>query len=173
MHLNSRLLSWRLYTTPHDKLFIMENSLVILRHNRAIFSRFLKHFSLAQLNTIPDGYNNSIFWNIAHCLVTLQRLVYGLSGLPLGIDAKWIASYNKGTKPTRDVTKEEVEELLRLFESTFIQLTKDVEDGVFKDFQPYTTSTKMELKSVEDALRFSLFHEGIHVGSVLALAKLV
>ena len=173
MHLLHPPLNWRLYTTPRDKLFILENSLKILRHNRAIFSRFLSHFSLEQLNTIPEGYNNTIFWNIAHCLVTLQRLVYGLSGLPLGIDAKWIESYNKGTKPTRDVTKEEVEELLQLFETTITQLTKDVEEGVFKDYQAYTTSTKMELKSVEDALRFSLFHEGIHVGSILALAKLV
>jgi hypothetical protein len=35
---------------------------------------------LAQLNIVPDGFNNSIAWNIAHILVTQQLLHYKLSG---------------------------------------------------------------------------------------------
>jgi hypothetical protein len=29
-----------------------------------------------QLNTIPEGYNNNLIWNIAHIIVVQQMLVY-------------------------------------------------------------------------------------------------
>ncbi|MGC6422069.1 MAG: DinB family protein [Flavobacteriaceae bacterium] len=149
----------------------MEKQLEILHHNRKIFNRFLKSFSLEQLNKIPKGFNNNIFWNVAHCLVTLQRLVYIRSGLPTGVPQKWFNAYKKGTAPNGKITETDVEELIVLFHTTFDQLVSDCSKGVFKTYEPYTTSTNMELSSVEDALTFSLFHEGIHVGSVLALAK--
>ena len=83
----------------------------------------------------------------------------------------WFEKYNKGTAPQGAVTQEEVDTLIALFHSTYDQLLKDYQNGVFQSYEAYTTSTKMELKNVEDAITFSLFHEGIHVGSVLALAK--
>ena len=57
--------------------------------------------------------------------------------------------------------------------STMEQLKKDIEAGIFENYQPYTTSTKMELNSFATAFPFVLFHDGVHIGSVLALAKLV
>lgn len=151
----------------------MEKKLDILLHNRKIFNRFLKNFTLEQLNTIPAGFNNNIFWNIAHCLVTLQRLVYHYSGLPTVVPQKWFDAYNKGTAPGPAITDTDVAELIELFHVTHEQLVKDYQAGIFKSYDAYTTSTKMELTSVEDAITFSLFHEGIHVGSILALAKQV
>mgnify|MGYP006089427823 FL=1 len=38
--------------------------------NRTLLLKFLDKFSLDQLNTIPTGYRNSLFWNIAHTVVT-------------------------------------------------------------------------------------------------------
>lgn len=149
----------------------MDKQLDILLHNRKIFNRFLKNFSLKQLNTVPAGFNNNIFWNVAHCLVTLQRLVYHYSGLPTGVPQKWFDAYNKGTAPGQAVNEADVAELIELFHTTYDKLVKDYHTGVFQSYDSYTTSTKMELTCVEDAITFSLFHEGIHVGSVLALAK--
>ena len=53
------------------------NHNVVLK-NRLLLSNFLEKFSLDQLNTVPKGYRNSIFWNVAHIVVTQQLLVYGL-----------------------------------------------------------------------------------------------
>ena len=49
----------------------------LTRQNRTLLLKFLDKFSLQQLNTIPKAYRNSIFWNIAHTLVTQQLLTYG------------------------------------------------------------------------------------------------
>ncbi|MDC0643310.1 hypothetical protein OAP39_01785 [Flavobacteriaceae bacterium] len=44
---------------------------------------------------------------------------------------------------------------------------------MFSSFRPYTTSTNMELNDIITAQTFVLFHDGLHIGTVLALAKLV
>ena len=130
-------------------------------------------FSPEQLAHIPTGFNNSLFWNIAHVVVTQQKLVYGLSGQPLHIDEHWVEKYQKGTAPQQAPTPAEIEELKELLFSTLDQTEADYKAGVFTSFKTYMTSAKVELNSVEDAIQFNLFHEGLHLGSLLALQKLV
>ena len=151
----------------------MKQHLSILAHNRAIYSRFLKSFSLEQLNSVPKGFNNNIIWNVAHALVTQQSIMYSLSGLPALVPQEWVDGYRKGTRPEGDVSQEFVTAIDEALTSTMDQLQKDLEAGIFENFQPYATSTKMELTSIETAFPFVLFHDGVHIGSVLALAKLV
>ena len=151
----------------------MKEHLSILVHNRAIYSRFLNNFSLEQLNTVPEGFNNNIIWNVAHALATQQSIMYTLSGLKPLVPQSWIDGYRKGTKPEGDVTQEFVDAIDAALMSTMEQLKKDIEAGIFENYQLYTTSTKMELNSFATAFPFVLFHDGVHIGSVLALAKLV
>ena len=151
----------------------MKEHLSILAHNRAIYSRFLKNFSLEQLNTVPEGFNNNIVWNVAHALATQQSIMYTLSGLNPLVPQSWIDGYRKGTKPELDVNQEFVDAIAAALMSTMEQLKKDIEAGIFENYQPYTTSTKIELNSFVTAFPFVLFHDGVHIGSVLALAKLV
>ena len=63
--------------------------------NRKLLSKFLEKFSLDQLNKIPEGYRNSVFWNIAHTIVTQQLLVYGLSNTPFLIASELVNTYKK------------------------------------------------------------------------------
>ena len=69
----------------------------VTQQNRVLLSKFIDKFSLEQLNTVPKGFKNSIFWNIAHTVVTQQLLTYGLSGQPLLIQDQLVAHYKKGT----------------------------------------------------------------------------
>ena len=151
----------------------MKEHLSILAHNRAIYSRFLKNFSLEQLNIVPEGFNNNIIWNVAHALATQQSIMYTLSGLKPVVPQSWIDGYRKGTKPEGDVSQKFVDAIDAALISTMEQLKKDIEAGIFEIYQPYPTSTKMELNSFATAFPFVLFHDGVHIGSVLALAKLV
>ena len=79
----------------------------------------------------------------------------------------------KGTKPERDLTAEEVAIIDSTLFSSYEQLVEDSMQGLFKDLMPYTTSTNMELNDIGTAQTFVLFHDGLHIGSILALAKLV
>ena len=141
----------------------------VTQQNRVLLSKFLDKFSLEQLNTVPKGFKNSIFWNIAHTVVTQQLLTYGLSGQPLLIQDQLVAHYKKGTVTVHKANKKELEEIKSLLLTTLEQTKIDYDNGCFKNFRPYTTSLKVTLSTIEEAIRFNVFHEGIHLGYILAM----
>ena len=139
--------------------------------NRNILEGFLNQFSLEELNKIPDGFSNNLIWNIAHVVVTQQLLVYGNSQLPMLVSDEMVAKYRKGTKAEHEVNQDEVNEIRTLLFSTLEQTQDDYYNGLFKNYTEYTVSTKSTLTNVEQALEFNNFHEGIHLGYILALKK--
>lgn len=139
--------------------------------NRNILEGLLNQFSLDELNKIPDGFSNNLIWNIAHVIVTQQLLVYGNSQLPMLVSDEMVAKYRKGTKAEHDVNQEEVNEIKTLLFSTLEKTQDDYFNGHFKNYIEYTVSTKSTLTNVEQALEFNNFHEGIHLGYILALKK--
>lgn len=141
--------------------------------NRNILDGFLNQFSLDKLNKIPDGFSNNLIWNIAHVIVTQQLLVYRNSQLPMLVSDEMVAKYRKGTKAEHDVNQEEVNEIRSLLFSTLEKTQDDYFNGHFKNYIEYTVSTKSTLTNVEEALEFNNFHEGIHLGYILALKKLI
>ena len=96
----------------------MEPHRSILEHNRKIFYKILKDYTLDQLNKVPKGFNNSIFWNVAHCIVVQQRLMYLLSGNTIHIDQDWTTKYDKGTLQKIPATPKELEDIKALLFST-------------------------------------------------------
>lgn len=148
-----------------DKLFD------ITTKNRKILYHFISNLSENELHTIPKGFNNTIWWNIAHVVVTQQKLVYGLSDLPLNISQYLVSKYQKGTVPDGIPEQAEVEEIKSLLFDLPEQTIKDFQNGRFINFNSYMTTPKVELNSVEDAITFNVFHEGLHVGSIMALIR--
>lgn len=124
--------------------------------------------SFDELTVIPDGFNNNIYWNIAHCLATQQLLIYYLSGNQLRVDQYWIDKYKKGTFPNMDVTESEVDDLYYLLTETSKVMRKDYDEKLFTEYKPYSTAFGTDLKSIEDAVNFNNIHEGMHWGIVKA-----
>jgi len=149
----------------------MQYAFDITLKNRKFLNSFLKSFSLEELNKIPEGFSNNIIWNIAHVVVTQQLLVYNLSGLPMMTNEEMVVKYRKGSKVEKDATQEEVNEIKELLFSTAKKMKDDYDTGVFKTYNSYTTSTNSAMTNVEEAIEFNNFHEGIHLGYILALKK--
>ncbi|MGB3606492.1 MAG: DinB family protein [Psychroserpens sp.] len=141
--------------------------------NRAVLKSFIESYDLADLNKIPKGFNNNIIWNIAHVIAVQQSLVYKLSGLPTIISEEMIDMFKKGTKPERDLTQAEVDQIKNLLFSTIEKTKEDYENGIFRNYHTYTVTTKSTLTNVIEAIEFNNFHEGIHLGYILALKKSV
>lgn len=140
---------------------------------RSSMLRILESKSYEELVKIPDNFKNSIFWNIAHVLVTQQLLCYKLCGLDLKIEESMVEKYGKGTLAFEEVERSDIEYVKNHLENATLHLREDYKNDVFKDYKPYMTSTGIELKSIEDALTFSTFHDGIHLGVILSLMKIV
>ncbi|TYB75970.1 DinB family protein [Bizionia saleffrena] len=139
--------------------------------NRILLKSFLEHYSLEQLNKVPEGFSNTIIWNVAHTIVTQQLLVYNLSGIPMNVSDKMVANYRKGTKAEHFVSQIEVDEVKGLLFSTVEKMEEDYNNNLFKNYTEYTVTTGNILRNVEHAIAFNNFHEGIHLGYILALKK--
>ena len=143
----------------------------VAKKNRKLLEGFIDNLSLEQLNKVPQGFKNNVIWNIAHCIVTQQLLVYKKSGLDGMLSDEMISKYRKGTKTEEDVSQAEVNEIKSLLYTPLDQTNTDYNNGVFKNYEAYTVSTGSTLTKVEEAIDFNNFHEGIHLGYILALKK--
>jgi len=151
----------------------MQDTFEVARTGRKMLNSYFENYTLEQLNKIPEGFSNNLFWNIAHIVVTQQLLVYKLSGLPMCISDQWVEKYRKGTKPQQDATQEEVDFIKSLVFSTVDQLEADYNNGIFVNYNEYPTSTGFILKSAVGAIEFNNFHEGLHLGVLLSIRKFV
>jgi hypothetical protein len=151
----------------------MNETLNVNTTSRNMISKILENHTLEQLNKIPEGFSNNLIWNIGHIIVTQQLLVYKLSGLPMMVPEQMVDKYKKGTKPEQDVTQSEVEEIRSLLFTTIEKTKEDFANGIFKNYNEYPTSTGFVLTSAEGAMNFNNFHEGLHIGILMSLRKLV
>ena len=152
----------------------MQFTFEVFNNIRPFFKKHIENNSLEDLNKIPKGFNNNIIWNIGHVLVTAQILAYKLSGLPMHVSDNLVNKYRKDTKPEGVVSQEEVDEIKALLFSTIEQLEVDYKNGIFKEYNAYTVSTTGNtLTNIDEALQFILFHEAMHLGYILALARAV
>lgn len=151
----------------------MKNVLEQTLQIRKGFYQILKSTPKEELLKIPEGYNNNIWWNIAHVVSTQQGLMYGLGGLQLQIPQELKDKFKKGTVPDGIATDEEIEQVKKLLFSTVEKSIEDYDNGLFAAYSEYTTSANVTLKNIDDAISFNFFHEGLHYGSILALRKAV
>ena len=151
----------------------MEQTFELNRTCRKLIAPFLEDFTLDQLNAIPGGFGNNLFWNIAHVVVTQQLLIYKLSGLPMLVSDELVDKYKKGSKPEQAATQAEVDQIKALLFDLVDQTQADYGSGVFTQFTEYPTSSGFVLKNVKDAMAYNNFHEGLHLGIIMSLKKLV
>ncbi len=151
----------------------MKNELEITLQNRKNLLAILESTPKEDLLKIPQGFRNNIWWNIAHVVVTQQILVYKFSGISMRVSTELVEKFMKGTVPDGTATDAEIKQISEVLVSTIVGTQKDYETGLFKNFKPYTTSAKVTLNDINDAISFNNFHEGIHLGSIFALRKML
>lgn len=143
---------------------------MITRHN---IEQILSNHTEEQINKVVAPFNNNLIWNYCHLIATQQLLTYGLAGLPTIIPMEEINKFRKGSKPEERVSWDEYKKWCALSQSTNEQLEKDIAAGLFKDYSPYKTSYGVELKNIEEAIQFNTIHDGLHLGSCLAIRKFI
>lgn len=141
--------------------------------NRKLLHRILQNTPRELLFAIPPGFNNNIWWNIAHVIAVQQSLLYWLSGTPLTVDKELVKKYAKGTFPEGEPSQEEMDYIAQALFSSVEQAWEDYQAGKFGEYKPYETSNKVAINSIDDAIVFNCFHEGLHLGAILGLMKVL
>ncbi len=124
-----------------------------------------------QLNHIPAGFTNNIIWNMGHVIAAQQGICYRRAGLPLKIESHFFEKFKPGTMPDIFFTSNEIDSVKSLLLSTIDDFEKDYLSKAFNHYEIWTTRYGAEISDIEVAAEFIFFHEGIHLGCVMALKK--
>lgn len=143
--------------------------------------RKIRQFTLAtiagltetQFNQIPEGYNNNIIWNVAHMIAAEQGVCYLRAGIPTVIPEEFYTAYKPGSKPEKTVSETEIESIKLLLLGSVDKLKRDLDAQIFDNYTPWATRYGVEMNNINDALNFLPFHEGMHLGYIMALKRLV
>jgi hypothetical protein len=149
--------------------FNMTNLFTLLRTTRSNLLKAIEGLSIEQLNTVPNGFSNSIGWNFVHCLVTQQILCYKLSGLPTVFSAELMEHFKKGSSGKAPLTDEALQQFKAISIPLVDQLEIDYTNHSFRDFSSYETSYNFKLQTIEDAIVMNSTHEALHLGYVMAM----
>lgn len=123
---------------------------------------------------IPEGFRNTIRWQLGHIYVVLERFAFQYMGLPLYLPEGFKEQFEYGTSPLNVLNSVSIPTLQEL-ETLLKEQQERIRDVLGHHLQekvvpPYTTSSGMTLETPEQFLSFNLYHEGMHL-SVIKLYK--
>lgn len=151
----------------------MTKQIEIIRKTRTFLLKNLEDLTTDQYNKIPEGFNNNIIWNLGHMIAAQQGICYLRAGLSPRVGEDIINSFKSGTKPESAFSETEIENIKSLLFNTLDQLEEDYNNNVFGGYTAWSTRYGAELTSIDDALDFLPFHEGLHSGCISAQKRLV
>lgn len=140
---------------------------------RGYFLQTIQGLSEEQLTAVPEGASNSVLWNIGHIVCSNAGMVYGPCGLESPIPASYEALFKGGTSPATWSEAPSTEEVLKHFRGMNDDIIAKYTSGALDGFKSHELMPGLAHDNVEDALGFCCVHEGVHIGSVIALKKLL
>jgi hypothetical protein len=151
----------------------MNPKIDLIRKIRSKALELIADLSITELNKIPEGFNNNIIWNLGHLIAAQEGIFYLRGKLELTVEQEFFNSFKNGSKPDHMLLTEEIEKIKSLLFSSLDQLELDLDKNIFHNYSAWTTSTGFEINSIEDALDFLPYHEGLHLGQVMAYKRLI
>jgi hypothetical protein len=142
-----------------------------LQTQRELIHRLVSPLGKDELLAIPACRRNNIAWNLGHIVTVQQALCNLLSGKRMNLPDEYRAWYLRDTSPADWTGEPDVPKLLDELLALPAQTEADYAAGLFANYQSFTTTTGAVLETVEDAIGFNNFHEGLHTGIILSIRK--
>jgi hypothetical protein len=144
-----------------------------IRKTRTYAIEHVKDLSLEKLNLVPHGFNNNIIWNMGHLVAAQMSICYTKGGLTSTIPQNIYAEYMPGTRPVHFFDNDVEDEVKQLLIDSLNTLESDYLNNYFSHFSSWTNRYGTPLTNIDDALTYLQFHEGLHLGVIMSLRKLV
>jgi len=151
----------------------MKAQIETIRKTRSFLLEQIKSLGTELINQIPEGFNNNIIWNLGHMIAAQQGICYKRAGLPTIIGEDFWEKFRTGSKPQGPLNEEEITNIKDLLFTTLDKLEADLNNNIFGNYTTWTTRYGVEIGSIDAALEFLPFHEGLHSGTIFTMKKLV
>lgn len=123
-----------------------------------------------QADFIPEGFNNNIRWNMGHIYLDQFLWLQHLTKEPAPIPSGYNELFGFGTKPTTWMSQvpslDELKKHLADQPKLIRELYSDRLDEVFP-------TTEDGIHTIPQVLVRTIFHEGLHIGAILAIRKFI
>lgn len=143
----------------------------ILKKQRTLIHKAISAMPEELLFAIPAVRKNNIAWNLGHIVTIQQTITYGLCKQTPRIPEFYRAWYFRDTSPANWDGQPNIPQLLQDLQELPALFEQDLREGKLTGFEPYTTVTGIHLATLEEAIGFNNFHEGIHFGIIMAIRK--
>ncbi|MED5016068.1 DinB family protein [Paenibacillus chibensis] len=123
-------------------------------------------------NVIPEGFNNSLHWQLGHLLTVTNMIAFQFAGKESVIPESYKTFFGSGTKPSDwtqeppawDALIEELTSQCKVIEDTFAGKLEDPL-AVKENFA--------KAETVGEALLINISHESSHAGMINAMLKVL
>jgi len=141
-----------------------------LRFVRQMLLKVVDDVTEETAHRVPEGFRNTIHWNLGHIYVVFERFALQYIGLPMQLPEGFKEQFEYGTSPLTRPDTVRVPSLEEL-KGLLAQQNERVQAALAHRLQepiepPYTTSAGMVLGSPEQFLTFNLYHEGMHLNAI-------
>ncbi|RSD22546.1 DinB family protein [Mesobacillus subterraneus] len=117
---------------------------------------------------IPAGFNNNIRWNLGHIYLDQYLWIQAVAKEPADVPEKFNSWFGYGTSPA-DFTEEtpSVRVLKELLKTQPARIKETYGERLEEEFAP----TEMGMHTIEQVLVRTIFHEGMHLQTILDIKK--
>lgn len=144
-----------------------------IKNIRRFLLDLVSELSTEQLNEIPTGFNNNIIWNLGHLVAAQQGICYFRSNVPMVVTEEFFNNFKGGSKPERAFSPAEIDQIKASLIDSLDEFERDLNKKLFVSYTSVITRYGIEFKHIDDAIDFLPFHEGMHMGVIMSLKKLV
>lgn len=151
----------------------MDKQFEVVKKTRKFILNYIKELNNNQLNNIPVGFNNNIIWHLGHIIAAQQGICYRRGGLPYIMTEAFFDIYKPGTKPEGIVNEKEIENIKLQLIKTIDIMEEDYKMGKFSNIQAWINRFDVSINNIDDTIEFLIMHDGLHIGNIMAMKKLV
>jgi len=151
----------------------MKSQIETIRKTRSFLLEQIKNLSNEQLNRVADGFNNNIIWNLGHMIAAQQGICYKRAALPAMINEDFWEKFRTGSKPQGPLSDDEITQIKDLLMTTLDKVQTDYDKKIFGNYTAWSTRYGVEIASIDNAIEFLPYHEGLHAGTIQAIKRRV
>lgn len=142
---------------------------------RGITEQSIRRIPEELSDIVPQGFNNSIRWNLGHIVYIQEKITIGLLGEKMSLPNQYERLFAAGTKPADwneippsfdEISQELAAQKSRLRESLNGRLDE-------KLLAPFINRMGITFSTVGECLLFSFYHEALHMETIKHLYRFI
>jgi hypothetical protein len=145
-----------------------------LNYTNQVILNTVKDLSEEEAQVIPEGFNNNILWNLGHLYVSQEYFAFGIANEPTKAPESFALFFGRNTKPaTWTDQPPTLLEVVNLLEEQPNRIREQLENRLDEIIANPFSIPGLTLKTFDELLAFTLFHQGGHLQALKSLIKAI